>query len=495
VSIGADHHEELRIVCNGGEISAERRIDVSSSRISQIRFRSVFRLRAQDPGMRTVTRHKILYGVLVVALVGAAVLVYAQLKPKAASSATTARTVTVQAGAVTSSVSASGNLEPGTSTDVNFQTSGTIVEVDVAAGQDVTAGQTLAKLDPATADASLQVAQLNLRAANEQLAQANDALAQAESQSTSAVSASSGSGQGTQGGTMSVASAQASVYSAQASVIQAQSSVDAAQKSVDATTLTAPVSGQAIAVNGSVGEQIGSGGTGSSSASSSSTSSTSRSGSAAGGSGTSGSGSAGSATSSGSGTSSTTTAFATIVDPTSLEVQVGFPETDAVKVHVGQPATVSVNALPTAQLSGSVTAVAPTATVSNNVVTYVATVALNNPPDTLKIGMTASVTVTTQTKDNVVMVQTAAIQTQAGASYVTKVQNGQQVQTAVTVGLQGDSSTEIVSGLNAGDQVVVSTGSISGGTAPRASTGTSGSLTGGGGFGGGGGVGGAGGRG
>ena len=176
-------------------------------------------------------------------------------------------------------------------------------------------------------------------------------------------------------------------------------------------------------------------------------------------------------------------------------MQVGFPETDAVKVHVGQPATVSVNALPTAQLSGSVTTVAPTATVSNNVVTYVATVALNNPPDTLKIGMTANVTVTTQTKDNVVMVQTAAIQTQAGASYVTKVQNSQQVQTPVTVGLQGDSSTEIVSGLNAGDQVVVSTGSVSSGTTPRASTGTSGSLTGGGGFGGGGGAGGAGGRG
>ena len=176
--------------------------------------------------MRTATRHKIVYGVLVVALIGAAVLVYAQLKPKAASSATTTRTVTVQTGSVTSSVSASGNLAPGTSTDVNFQTSGTIVEVDVAAGQDVTAGQTLAKLDPATADANLQVAQLNLRAANEQLAQANDALAQAGAQSTSSASASSASGQGTQGGTTSVASAQASVYSAQASVIQAQSSVD-----------------------------------------------------------------------------------------------------------------------------------------------------------------------------------------------------------------------------------------------------------------------------
>ena len=97
--------------------------------------------------------------------------------------------------------------------------------------------------------------------------------------------------------------------------------------------------------------------------------------------------------------------------------------------------------------------------------------------------MTANVTVTTVSKDNVLEVPTAAVQTQAGSSYVNKLVNGQSVQTDVTTGLQGDSNTEITSGLTEGDEVVIDTGTLA--TAARSGTsGGVGTLTGGGGGGG-----------
>ena len=100
-----------------------------------------------------------------------------------------------------------------------------------------------------------------------------------------------------------------------------------------------------------------------------------------------------------------------------------------------------------------------------------------NPPATLKSGMTVSVTVTTQTKDNVVLVATAAVTTQGQASTVMKVVNGTPTRTPVTIGLQGDSTTEITAGLAQGDQVVISTGSLgttSAGSGTRSGAGTGG---------------------
>ena len=159
------------------------------------------------------------------------------------------------------------------------------------------------------------------------------------------------------------------------------------------------------------------------------------------------------------------------------------------KVATGQPATVTITALPGTQLTGTVVEVDPTATVVSNVVTYNALVAVAGPPATLKPGMTASVSVQVASHPNVLEVPTAAIQTQGGASFVNVDVNGQPVQTPVTTGLQGDSTTEITSGLTAGQQLLVSTGTVTSTVAPTgARTGTGGA---GGGFtGGGGGAGG-----
>jgi multidrug efflux pump subunit AcrA (membrane-fusion protein) len=164
-------------------------------------------------------------------------------------------------------------------------------------------------------------------------------------------------------------------------------------------------------------------------------------------------------------------------------VKVGFPESDAVKVQVGQQASTTLDALPGTALTGTVQSIDQTATVTSNVVTYDAIVSVTGAPSDAKSGMTANVTVTTVAKDNVLELPTAAVQTQGGSSFVNKMVNGQVVQTDVTTGLQGDSNTEITSGLAEGDQVVIDTGTVAT-SATRGTGGTGGTLTGGGGAGG-----------
>src|ERR1700751_2545773 len=79
-----------------------------------------------------------------------------------ASGAAVQRTATVARGTVQSSVTASGNVSVATSASVNFTSSGTLTEVDVATGDKVKAGQVLAKIDPVPAETALQSAQANL---------------------------------------------------------------------------------------------------------------------------------------------------------------------------------------------------------------------------------------------------------------------------------------------------------------------------------------------
>jgi macrolide-specific efflux system membrane fusion protein len=410
-------------------------------------------------------RTAIAYGGLTLALVATGTMAYGAIGPAEAGTASNSRVVTAQMGTVAQSVSATGNVQPSSTLNVGFATSGTVSEIDVSVGQQVQAGDVLAKLDPTAALINLNVAQLNLTAARAKLSSAQ-----------AGTSTSTGQGPATSGAVDASA-----VPSAQAGVLQAEAAVTAAQKALDDTTLTAPSAGTITALTGLVGQAVN--GSGTSPASSSS-------GASGGGGGASGSNA--SSTSS----ASSNTAFITLEDLSTLVVKVGFAEIDAVKVASDQPATVTISALAGTPLSGTVFTVDPTATVVSNVVTYNAIVAITDPPATLKPGMTASVTVQVASHPNVLAVPTAAIETRGGASFVNVDVNGKPVLTPVTTGLQGDSTTEITSGVSEGQQLLVSTGTA---TTTAAATGTrgGGSFTGGagGGFGGGGGGGFGGGRG
>jgi multidrug efflux pump subunit AcrA (membrane-fusion protein) len=255
-----------------------------------------------------------------------------------------------------------------------------------------------------------------------------------------------------------------------AQVTQAQETVDQDQKVVSETYLSAPISGTVTAINGTVGETVSGGGSSAASASSSSTSS----GTGATGGGTGASTGASSSSSS----SSSSSAFLVISNLGSLQVVAGFPEADAVKIKVGQPATATLSALTNVTIAGSVTAISPTPTVVSDVVTYDDTITLTNIPSDVQTGMSVTVAVVTDSVANALELPSSAITTTGGRSTVEVLnKKGKEVQTTVTTGLVGDTDTQILSGVSAGTTVVEPSVSVSAtgtGTGTRTGTGATG---------------------
>jgi macrolide-specific efflux system membrane fusion protein len=344
------------------------------------------------------------------------------------------RPVQVSRGSVVATVSASGSVQSGNTASADFATSGTISSISVKVGDAVTKGQVLATVDPTSANATLTTAKANLTAAQASLTRAQSS------------------------------SDDATIAQAQAQVTTAQAAVNDASRAVTGTTLTAPMAGTVTAVNGSVGGASG-GGSGS----------TGSSGSTGGGGGGGNSGGGGSsASSSGSG-------FIQLADLTVMQVSANFAEADATRLTVGQVANVSWAALTGATATGKVATIAPTATTSNNVNSYAVIMSLDAVPSGVRIGQTVTARVTVAQADNVLRLPNAAVRAVGNRHQVTVSTNGTTQVATVEVGVQGDTFTEITSGLDEGEQVLIVT------TTTTNTNGGTGGLGGLGGFGGGGG--------
>lgn len=88
--------------------------------------------------------------------------------------------VSVGRGTVSTSETATGNVQPDTTDTVNFGASGTITKIDVAVNQQVKAGQVLAALDATPAQDALMLAQDNLTTAEQNLTNAKAGLSSTE---------------------------------------------------------------------------------------------------------------------------------------------------------------------------------------------------------------------------------------------------------------------------------------------------------------------------
>jgi multidrug efflux pump subunit AcrA (membrane-fusion protein) len=265
--------------------------------------------------------------------------------------------------------------------------------------------------------------------------------------------------------TTSTTPSPSSIASAQASVYSAQLNLHNAENTLAATRLYAPASGTIVSLASlNPGDQVSSGSASSSSSDSSSnsgSSSTNGTGSsgtstAGTGSGASTAGSLGSSFASSSSNSSSSSGFAEIVDANRLTMTVAFSESDISKIHVGQAATVTLDALSGVELAAHVASISALGTTSSDVVSYDATLDLDQTNPQIKPGMSASATVITKQAAGVTL-PNAAVSGTGSTSDVRVLKNGQTVSTPVVVGLRGTSRTQIVSGLSSGTQVVVIT--------------------------------------
>lgn len=160
--------------------------------------------------------------------------------------------------------------------------------------------------------------------------------------------------------------------------------------------------------------------------------------------------------------------------------QITLNEVNAAKIQLGNPVSLTFEALPNLSLAGTVTQIDPVGTVTSGVVDFTVDINFTQPADTsstdmVKPGMSVTATIDTQVDPNVIAVPNAAIHTSGTTSYVLEpatplsssditasasggitIPSGTKM-VPVTIGISNDTETEIDSGVNVGDQIITET--------------------------------------
>lgn len=362
--------------------------------------------------------------IVLLAVGGGGVWLYA----RAAAPSVRYRTAAATFGTVTQTLGMSGNLAAANQTSINFPVSGQVNAVNVQPGQVVQGGAALASVDPTNLQNSLTLAQAQLGSAQAKLA--SDQAVQAAPTPTPSAN------QQSQAQNPAVLAAQ--VQQDQAQVAIDTANVATAQRQLDQATLTAPTGGMVLQVNIAVGQNVSASGA-----------------SSGGGGGASPAGTSAAASGSAS-TSGSSTAAIIIMQPGQFNVTGSVSDAEIGQVAVGQSVEVTPAGSATALL-GTVTGIAPQATVASGVATFPVTVQITNPPASLRPGISASVSIIVNRAVHVLTVPTAAVHTTTAGSTVQVLSGVTASSVSVQLGAQDPTSTQILSGLSAGQQVVIAT--------------------------------------
>ncbi len=152
-----------------------------------------------------------------------------------------------------------------------------------------------------------------------------------------------------------------------------------------------------------------------------------------------------------------------------LEVKVGINEVDIAKVPAHAPATITVDALPDVPFAGYVTEIAPASTNAfsdtsnggsgggtNAISKFSVKVAFARYDPRLRSGMSANVGIISRKRTHIVLAPLEAVPFSGLRGQVTVLNAaGKQEKRTVVTGLRNDTDVEIVSGLTAGEKLVV----------------------------------------
>lgn len=170
----------------------------------------------------------------------------------------------------------------------------------------------------------------------------------------------------------------------------------------------------------------------------------------------------------------------TIADPNQFEAYIMVSERDIPSVKVGAQASVSIDSMPGVSVPAKITYIAPTGTVQQGVVNYQVKVELssnqpfaqgqktNTPsvagqtspgvvakPVQLRQGLSVTVNITVQQKNNIVLVPNRAIIRQGKDTVVKVMKDGVVSTRVIKVGINDWQYTEVTDGLSEGEQVVI----------------------------------------
>jgi len=286
--------------------------------------------------------------------------------------------------------------------NLSFLVTGRLQELKVKVGDKISKGQEIAKLDPTTYQNQLELSKSSVNQSKNNLA--NRYVANAPTKYD--------------------------LSNLDESVNNAKIKVDTDQQNLDNAQMKSPIDGTITTLKIAQGDSVSTGNI------SSQTDSTS------------------SSTSS----SITNTAIVVVADLDHMVVNATVGETEIAKIKLGQLSQITFDAIGSQkQYVGKVDFIDPNPTITSNVVSYSIKIAINKIDESIKPGMSATLTIITQTKDNVLTVPSAAIKTANGGNYVQILVNGEPQNITVTTGLSTGTLTEITNGLTESDNVITST--------------------------------------
>ncbi len=160
----------------------------------------------------------------------------------------------------------------------------------------------------------------------------------------------------------------------------------------------------------------------------------------------------------------------TIITKTKLAT-ITLNEVDVSKVSLGQKVTLTFDAVEGLSIAGEVVEMDGVGTVSQGVVSYGLKISFDTDDPRVRPGMSVSAAIITASKQDVLVVPSSAIKTNANGSYVEMFSNpivttaqvagtkgftsqAKPTEIPIEVGISNDTQTEITSGLKEGDQVV-----------------------------------------
>ncbi|HOK55590.1 MAG TPA: HlyD family efflux transporter periplasmic adaptor subunit, partial [Armatimonadota bacterium] len=135
-------------------------------------------------GNKTKKKKRTYYWIAAIVVLAAIFIIRPLLKPE---EKPIIRTVKVEMGTVTASVSANGVLQPLTTVEVKSNVGGQVVELAVDEGDIVQPGQLIARIDPTDTQTAYEQSQADLAAALSKVDQAREQLSIHKVQSSSQV--------------------------------------------------------------------------------------------------------------------------------------------------------------------------------------------------------------------------------------------------------------------------------------------------------------------
>ena len=345
---------------------------------------------------------------------------------------TTYLTESVTRGNVEKTVVASGSVESVNEVDVGAQASGKITKLYVKLGQEIKKGEMIADIDSTTQINTLNTKKAALVSYQAQLKAkktAYDVALSSYNRLSKLYTQKATSLDSVNTAKSTLDNAKAEMEAVEANIKQAEIEVNTAETNVGYTKITAPMDGTVISVPVSEGQTVNA--------------------------------------------NQTTPTIVTIADLSKMKIKPEISEGDITKVKAGQEVSFTIlsdsqtvyhsvidsvdPANTTTSDSSSTSSLSSSSSSTTSAIYYYANVLIDNPDCTLRIGMTTENNIKIANAKDVLLVSNMAIQKRDGKSFVNVLNDKNQPEPReVETGVQNDFHTEIKSGLNEGEKVIVS---------------------------------------